>query len=142
MIGEVIRRRRERRGLSQRDLARRVGTGAPHISKIENEVEVPSEEVLTRIAEELDLDPVELNLMAGRVPAQYVRALCANPQRAAIYLGAFVHGSKSDPGSGAGYQSQGRATGSLPPGSPPTGTLTSTPDGAPDVRGTIAGGRR
>lgn len=139
-VGNVIRLRRESRGVRQTELAQYAGVGHAYISKIEHGRETPSEDVIERIATRLDLDVDELILMTGRVPAHFVRALCAEPQSAVDHLRAFVDVFKSDSGSGAGCQSQGQEAGGVPPRSLPEGTLTSPPAGAPDVGGTNAGG--
>lgn len=89
MVGDLIRRSREGRGLSQRALAAAVGVGFPHVSKVETGHETPSDELLVRIADTLSLDADELVLAAGRVPEKYVRVLVADPERAVAYLRAY-----------------------------------------------------
>lgn len=89
-VGEQIRRRRSESGISQRTLAASVGVGAPHLSRIERGEEQPSEALLVRVAEVLDLDRDELLLRAGLVPAWMVEALAADPRRAARTLRAWA----------------------------------------------------
>lgn len=72
-----------------RELARLVGVGFPHISKIENDKEPPSDELLSRIAEAFGLDADELVMVAGRVPEWYVTALTADPVRGLAHLRRF-----------------------------------------------------
>lgn len=80
--GEAVRRMRAELGISQRVLAASVGVGAPHLSRIERGEEQPSEGLLVRIAEALDLDADELVLRAGLVPAWMASALASDPTRA------------------------------------------------------------
>src|SRR3954471_11417915 len=49
--GALIREARERRGLDQAELARRVGTAQPAISRIERDVVSPTIETLNRLLE-------------------------------------------------------------------------------------------
>jgi transcriptional regulator with XRE-family HTH domain len=73
ILGEVLRTRRLRHGVSQRSLARRAGTTQAAISRIESGAESPSFERFTQLLLvlgerpllqsqplELDLDPAEL----------------------------------------------------------------------------------
>jgi DNA-binding MarR family transcriptional regulator/DNA-binding XRE family transcriptional regulator len=89
-VGGRIRGLRAGHGLSQRQLARQVGIGAPHLSKLERGLEQPSEAVLTRIAHALGADANELLLCAGLVPHWMVDALAADPGRAVRTLGGWT----------------------------------------------------
>lgn len=66
-VGARVRDRRKQLGLSQRDLAERVGIGYPHLSKIEGGVETPSDELIRNLARELDEDVDEMMALAQRV---------------------------------------------------------------------------
>lgn len=69
--GPLLRAWRERRGLSQLDLALRAGSSARHISFVETGRARPSEEMVLRLAEHLDVpvrDRNELLLAAGYAP--------------------------------------------------------------------------
>jgi DNA-binding MarR family transcriptional regulator/DNA-binding XRE family transcriptional regulator len=81
-IGSRIRRERTERGITQRELAERASIGAPHLSKLERGTEQPSEALLVRIADALDIDGDELLLQAGLVPRWMVEELAADPARA------------------------------------------------------------
>lgn len=59
-IGEVIRRRREAKGLKQEDLAYRVGTSPANLSRIETGGQSTSLDLLTAIAIELGLHVYQL----------------------------------------------------------------------------------
>lgn len=88
-IGQRIRRERLARSMTQRDLAGRVDVGVPHISKVEAGRENPSDELLGRVARELDLDADELFIVAGRVPNEIADSLAADPSSAIKYLRKF-----------------------------------------------------
>lgn len=105
MVGDLIRRTRESRGLSQRALAAAVGVGFPHISKIETGHEAPSDALLVRLAWTLGLDADELVVAAGRVPEKYVRALVVDPARAVTYLRAY----ESSAGGASAREGEGQA---------------------------------
>ncbi len=69
--GPLLRAWRERRGVSQLDLALRAGSSARHISFVETGRARPSEEMLLRLAEHLDVPVRERNallLAAGYAP--------------------------------------------------------------------------
>jgi len=68
-LGNRIRAAREAKGLSLRDLARRVQLDYGYLSKIENGAVSPSAEALSALAEVLELDEIELLLLGDRVPA-------------------------------------------------------------------------
>ncbi|GGZ04874.1 helix-turn-helix domain-containing protein [Streptomyces poonensis] len=69
--GPLLRAWRERRGVSQLDLALRAGSSARHISFVETGRARPSEEMVLRLAEHLDVPVRERNallLAAGYAP--------------------------------------------------------------------------
>lgn len=77
-LGERIRSKRKEKGMSQRDLAEKVGVGFPHLSKIENGAETPSDELLDKIADALDDDVDELMTIARRVSPDLVEMVIDN----------------------------------------------------------------
>ncbi len=85
-IGQRIKRERLNRSLTQRDLAKLVGVGAPHISKIEAGRESPSDELLYQIAETFNCDLDELLLSARRLPPDLLETLALDPQRSLQFL--------------------------------------------------------
>lgn len=130
MVGDLIRRTRESRGLSQRALAAAVGVGFPHISKIETGHEAPSDALLVRLAWTLGLDADELVVAAGRVPEKYVRALVVDPARAVTYLRAYessAGGASAREGEGAVLDAEqppvDRGVGAANTGAPPDPTV-------------------
>ena len=66
-IGKMIRESRQARGISLRALASRVGIHFSHLSKIENGKDSICRDSLTRIADELGVDP---DLMLGEAGHQ------------------------------------------------------------------------
>ena len=64
-FGEVIRRLRGERGLTQRDVAERLGINFTYLSKLENDRgERPGEETVRKLAEILRADAEELMVRA------------------------------------------------------------------------------
>ncbi len=69
-FGERVKELRKARGVSQRDLAGRVGIDFTYLSKIENDrMEPPSEDTIRRIAEALDASADDLLVLADRFPS-------------------------------------------------------------------------
>ncbi|MCY4437940.1 MAG: helix-turn-helix transcriptional regulator [Chloroflexi bacterium] len=85
-IGQRIKRERLLRNLTQRDLAEKVNVGAPHISKIEAGREIPSDDLLDKIASALDCDFEELLLVAKRMPPDLMESFASDPQRSLEFL--------------------------------------------------------
>lgn len=67
LVGRMIREARQARGISLRALASQVGIHFSHLSKIENGQDKIGRDSLTRIAEELGIDP---DLMLGEAGHQ------------------------------------------------------------------------
>ena len=81
VFGERLRELRKARGLSQRDVAGRAGIDFTYLSKIENgRIEPPSEDVIRRVAHELDADEDELIVLADKFPSDLAQAL-KTPER-------------------------------------------------------------
>jgi transcriptional regulator with XRE-family HTH domain len=59
-LGSVLKRRREALGLTQRELARKLGVKASHIAYLENGRRRPSLSLLSRIADTMGLDKQSL----------------------------------------------------------------------------------
>src|SRR5918997_4872429 len=77
-VGELLRRWRGRRRLSQLEVALEAGISARHLSFVENGKSAPSRETILRLAEELDLPLRERNdllLAAGYAPVYSEAAL-------------------------------------------------------------------
>ncbi|MFJ8800981.1 helix-turn-helix domain-containing protein [Streptomyces sp. NPDC102487] len=78
-LGSTLRRLRQRRGVTQRQLAEATGTHVTHISRLESgERATVSRRLLERLGDELGA-LAELAAAAGRVPARAERVLCQFP---------------------------------------------------------------
>lgn len=84
-LGRLMRERREEHGLTLRDLARVLDAAPSHISDVETGRRVPSEALLSRILDALDVtDEVGRDVWtaaAGVLPDELVTALLARPER-------------------------------------------------------------
>jgi transcriptional regulator with XRE-family HTH domain len=80
-FGERVRELRKDQGLSQRALADRAGIDFTYLSKIENDrIEPPSEDVIRRVAKELDANADELIVLADKFPSDLAQEL-KTPER-------------------------------------------------------------
>lgn len=68
-FGPSIRAAREGKGISLRDLAKRIEVSPTFLSKVETEDWKPKEEKLRKIASILEMDADDLVARAGRVPS-------------------------------------------------------------------------
>ena len=72
-FGQRLRELRKTNGLSQRELASRVGISFTYLSKIENgAMPPPRGKTITELARALDTDPDELFGLAKKVPSQFL----------------------------------------------------------------------
>lgn len=84
-LGEVLRDARVSADLTLRDLAKKLDITPSYISDIENDRRVPSEDVLQRLASELNLKFDELMARAGRVGDQAERYMKQNPAAGVLF---------------------------------------------------------
>jgi transcriptional regulator with XRE-family HTH domain len=68
MLGAIIRRQRELAEISMRQLSATAGISNPYLSQIERGLRLPSEQVLSAIAESLQTSADALYSAAGYVP--------------------------------------------------------------------------
>jgi HTH-type transcriptional regulator, competence development regulator len=80
-FGAFIRREREARGLSLRDMAKKIKVSPTFLSKVETEDWKPGEEKLRKIAEVIGCNPDDLMARAGRVPAELSEIIKQSPHR-------------------------------------------------------------
>lgn len=79
-LGDYIRELRENRDLSVRELAKRLRLSAPFLSDVELGRRHPSNEVLSRLASELNTTLAELRKHDARAPVRELRRMAAtNP---------------------------------------------------------------
>ena len=100
-VGTLLRSWRERRRLTQLDLAGRAGVSSRHLSFVENGRSRPTSEMILRLAEHLDIPLRERNallLAAGHAPAYPEHALDAPPMAAvSAAIGAVLAGHEPLP---------------------------------------------
>lgn len=82
-IGTYLRLARQHKGYTLRKTAQQVGISASYLSRLESGDEKcpPSEALLRRFSVELDVDLDGLCQLAGRVPADVLALLVAEPGR-------------------------------------------------------------
>jgi transcriptional regulator with XRE-family HTH domain len=85
-VGQRIKKERLERGMTQRELAVAVGITVPYMSKIEAGKETPTDKKIVKLAEILGLNPDELILAAGRMPADVMNRLAADPAKGLEFL--------------------------------------------------------
>jgi transcriptional regulator with XRE-family HTH domain len=85
-LGKQLRALRKQTGLGLKQVAPRLGITYTYLSKLENDAQKPSEELLRRIARYYGEDAAELFVAAGRIPADILAALQSDPQQAVAFL--------------------------------------------------------
>jgi HTH-type transcriptional regulator, competence development regulator len=83
-FSERVRLLRTSKGLSQRALGQMIGVSFTYVSKIENEKidfgDYPSEDLIRKIAQALDVDEDEMLLLAEKVPERIKRRVFERPE--------------------------------------------------------------
>jgi len=80
-LGPALRRLRHRRGLSQRELARRAGVSRAMISCYEHETHLPSLPTLGRLLAGLELSPADLVAALAEPPRTSTGGRASKPRR-------------------------------------------------------------
>ncbi len=83
-LGEIIQEARTGR-YKLREFARLLDVSPTHLSDVENDRRVPSEELLTQIARHLDLDLDRLLAVAGRIPEETRRFIEKHPEAVSLF---------------------------------------------------------
>jgi transcriptional regulator with XRE-family HTH domain len=79
-FGEMLRETRRTAGVSQRELAKRVGVDFSYISKLENDrLPPPSSETLGRLTAELRCEPESLLSAAKKLPSGLENSIAGEP---------------------------------------------------------------
>jgi transcriptional regulator with XRE-family HTH domain len=69
-FGQALRELRRSKGISQRDLAEKVGVDFSYISKIENDrLSPPSADTIVKICDALEASPDSLLALSGKIPS-------------------------------------------------------------------------
>jgi transcriptional regulator with XRE-family HTH domain len=71
-LGQVLRRRREMLGLTQRELSRRLGVKSSHVTYLESDRRRPSLGLLSRIADVMGMERERLFLLAHPEASSFV----------------------------------------------------------------------
>jgi transcriptional regulator with XRE-family HTH domain len=97
-FGREVRRLRKEKMLTQKDLAIYLNVDPTYVSKIENNTfeVLPSEEVITKLAECLDVDPEELLVLARKVDGKMLQEKAAEDPNAAYILRRIQKGLSKD----------------------------------------------
>lgn len=75
IFGKLISKERKAKGLSQRELASRIGVSGPYLNDIEHgRRNPPSEEIVTQMAKALGIPEDHLCALAGSMPADIQKA--------------------------------------------------------------------
>lgn len=79
-FGQVLRELRRSKGISQRDLAGKVGVDFSYISKIENDrLPPPAADTIVKICHALEVSPDSLLAMSGKIPSEFREAIGSSP---------------------------------------------------------------
>jgi transcriptional regulator with XRE-family HTH domain len=85
-FGTELRKYRRQAGVSQRELARRIGIDFSYISKVENgRLPPPAADTVVKICEVLNIEPNELLALTGKLPSD-VRSSVSTSERAQRFL--------------------------------------------------------
>lgn len=85
-------------GLSLRAAAQRLGVNAAYLSRVEGGKVSPSDQLLRKLTEVLDVSEDELLLLAGRLPGPLREMVSRQPYRAAAALRAMAEMCVAEPG--------------------------------------------
>lgn len=92
-LGKYIRELRDERGLSLRELAKKLGCSAPFLSDVELGRRYPSEEMLKQIGQALHVSIADLKARDVRAPIEEIkRATERNPRYALAFRSVLEHG--------------------------------------------------
>jgi len=79
-FGKKLRELRRFKGVSQRDLATKVGVDFSYISKVENDrLPPPAADTIVKICEVLDVPSDELLSLTGKIPTKVKKMLSSSP---------------------------------------------------------------
>lgn len=79
-FGHELRELRRSKGISQRDLAKKVGVDFSYISKVENgRLPPPAADTIVRICSILEVPPDKLLALTGKVPSEIRNVISSSP---------------------------------------------------------------
>ena len=79
-LGVELRRLREEKGLSLRDVAKKLDVKPPHLFRVETGESAISEEPLTRLCKILNADPEDVMTYGGQVSEDFADMMAASPE--------------------------------------------------------------
>lgn len=79
-LGIELRKRREAKGFSLRDVAKKLDVKPPHLSRVENGESAITEEPLTKLCKILEEDPEDVMTYGGQVSEDFADLMAANPE--------------------------------------------------------------
>jgi len=83
-FGDRVRELREQIGITQKELAQRLGVSSSYVNKVENDRlsfgDYPAAKFIHRLAEELDANEDELLLLANQVPEGICKRIQERPE--------------------------------------------------------------
>ena len=78
-FGQSLRDVRQSKGISQRELAKKVGIDYSYVSKVENDhLPPPAADTIVKICQILGIPPDELLALTGKVPAVFIGTIGSN----------------------------------------------------------------
>lgn len=79
-FGQALRELRRSKGISQRDLAKKVGVDFSYISKIENDrLPPPAADTIVKICNALETPPDTLLALSGKIPSELWETIGSSP---------------------------------------------------------------
>jgi transcriptional regulator with XRE-family HTH domain len=79
-FGQALRELRRSKGISQRDLAEKVGVDFSYISKIENDrLPPPAADTIVKICNALEAPPDTLLALSGKIPSELRETIGSSP---------------------------------------------------------------
>ncbi len=96
-FGSYIRRCRQAAGLSLRELAELGQINPAYLSRVERGIVPPSDALIRLVADALKIESESLFLLAGRVPANWQKAISNSPSRIAEGFRSVLDGYVAEP---------------------------------------------
>jgi transcriptional regulator with XRE-family HTH domain len=79
-FGHALRDIRRSKGVSQRQLAEKVGVNFSYISKVENDrFPPPAADTIVKICEALEVEPDTLLALTGKIPSEIKEVISSSP---------------------------------------------------------------
>lgn len=86
IFGDLLRDLRRQRGIGLKTLAPELGVSNSHLSRLENNLVRPSDELVSRVAHYFDYSEAALLVSANRIPSDIMALLQQDPEQAVEFL--------------------------------------------------------